>query len=172
MKIIEALKQIKDLKRKGDDLKVLVRDNCALSSMDTPKYGDNAAQTKQVRGWIQAHQDIMKEINRLRVAIQKTNIMTDVTIELDGTQVTKSIAAWIHRRRDLAKEDLDMWSSLTDRNIKEGIVKTPSGEQYEIKIVRFYDPAERDNKRNLYASEPSMIDAKLEIVNAITDLIE
>lgn len=169
MKIIEALKQTKDLQRKADDLKQLVKENCALSNMDTPKYSDQA---RQIREWVQSHTDIIKEISRLRVAIQKTNIMTDVTIELDGKQVTKSIAAWIHRRRDLAGEDLSMWNCLTDRGIREGIGKTPTGEEYKVSIVRFYDPGTRDTMRGQLASEPSLIDAKLEIVNAITDLIE
>lgn len=169
MKIIEALKQVKDLKRKADDLKTLVKDNCTLSSLDTPKYPEQA---KQIKGWIQAHSDILKEICRLRVAIQKTNILTDVTIELDGKQVKKNIASWIHRRRDLAKEELEIWTGLTDRGIKEGVGKTPSGEAFDLKVVRFWEPAERDKMRSSLSSEPTLIDSKLEIINAVTDLIE
>jgi hypothetical protein len=44
--------------------------------------------------WIQAHGDIMKEILKLQIAIQKTNLLTPVTIEIGGKQVTKSIAFW------------------------------------------------------------------------------
>ena len=169
MKIIEALKQTKDLQRKADDLKALVKDHCAITIFESQKYPN---QTKQVAEWIQAHSDILKEILRLRLAIQKTNLAINVTIELNGKQVIKSIAGWIHRRRDLAAAELSMWSALTDRNIQEGIVKSPSGDPVEMKINRFYDSAERDKKRELYSSEPSIIDGKLEIVNATTDLIE
>lgn len=169
MKIVEALKQIKDLKRKADDLRALVRDNCALSTLDTPKYPD---QKRQVAEWIQAHSDVLKEIMRLKVAIQKTNLQTSVTIELGGKQVTKSIAEWVLRRRELAKEDLSMWQMLTDRNIKEGVGQAPGGQPLEIKVVRFYDAAERDKKKELFSSEPSTIDGRLEVVNAVTDLIE
>jgi hypothetical protein len=172
MKIIEGLKQIKDLKRKADDLKALIRDNCVLSSLDTPKYGDVAGQTKQVAEWIQAHRDIINEIMRLRIAIQRTNLVTEVIVELGGKKVSKSIAAWIHRRRDLAKEDLAAWDHLTDRGIKEGMGKSPSGEEMKVSIVRFYEPAMRDRMKDMLSSEPSLIDAKLEITNAITDLIE
>ncbi len=173
MRIIEALKMVKDLQRKADDLKELVKANCSLSTMDTPKYGKNQGeQAEQVRKWIQAHTDIVKEICKLRVAIQKTKVLTRVEIELGGVRVSKTIAEWIHRRRDLAAADLDMWSLLTDRGIREGTVKSPSGEASEVKIVRFYDPAERDKMRGLYSSEPSIIDGKLEIINAITNLVE
>jgi hypothetical protein len=169
MKIVEALKQIKDLKRKADDLRALVRDNCTLSSLDTPKYTD---QRMQISQWMQAHSDILKDIMRLKVAIQNTNLKTNVIVDLGGKQVTKTIAEWVIRRRELAKEDLQMWSQLSDRNIKEGIGTAPGGQPLEIKIVRFYDAAERDRMKELYSSEPSIIDGRLEVVNAITDLIE
>lgn len=169
MKIIEALKQIKDLKRKAEDLRGKVKDNCALSTLDTPKYPD---QKRQVSEWMQSHFDVLQEISRLKVALQKTNINTSVTIELGGKQVTKTIAEWVLRRRELAKDDLAMWNVLSDRGIKEGVGQAPGGQPLDIKIVRFYDPAERDTKKELYASEPSIIDGRLEVMNAITDLIE
>lgn len=170
MKIIEALKQIKELKRKADDLKNKVARHCALSSLETPEYGKD--QKSKIDGWLQAHSDIIKEILRLRVAIQRTNLETQVTIEIDGKQVKKTIAAWIHRRRDLAGEELKIWGMLGDRNIREGVGKSPSGDALEIKIQRFYDPGERDKKKEAFSNEPSVIDAKLEIMNAVTDLNE
>lgn len=169
MKLIEALKKTKDLHRKTDDLCVLVKDHCAISTFETQKYPN---QTKQISEWMQAHRDILKEIMKLRLAIQKTNLLTDVVIEIDGRQITKSIAAWIHRRRDLAAKELLMWKQLTDRGINEGIAKGPTGDPVEIKINRFYDPSERDKMKDALTSEPSIIDARLEVVNAVTDLIE
>lgn len=169
MKLIEALKQIKDLQRKADDLRKLVKNNCARSSLESNRYPD---QQKKVSEWIQAHSDLLKEILRLRVAIQKTNLETTVAVELDGKRVSKTIAEWIHRRRDLAAEDFKMWSSLTDRGVKEGMVNGPSGDAIIVKVVRFYDPEEKDHKQELYQSEPTLIDAQLEIANAITDLME
>lgn len=169
MKIIEALKQIKDLQRKADDLKVKVATYSAYLTTQTPVYPD---QKRQVSEWIQAHGDILKEILRLRFLIQKTNILTNVPIELGGKTVTKTIAEWIHRRRDLAISERTMWQKLTDRNLQEGATRDEKGEILVIKIVRCYDPVERDNKVALYDSEPSIIDGKLEIINATTDIIE
>ncbi|MCK4307867.1 hypothetical protein KAW50_06560 [candidate division WOR-3 bacterium] len=169
MKLIEALKQTKDLTRKADDIKALVKSHCAISSLETQKYLD---QTKQVSIWIQAYCDVLKEILRLRIAIQKTNLETEVTIKIDEKNVTKSIAAWIHRRRDLAAFELQIWQVLSDRGIHEGFGKSPTGDPIEIKVNRFYSPAEKDKKMEVYISEPSIIDGKLEVVNAITDLIE
>lgn len=169
MKVIEALKKSKDLQRKADDLRDLVKANCARSSLESDKYPEQA---KKVSGWIQSHSDILKEILHLRIAIQKTNIQTYVDIELGGKTVRKSIAEWIHRRRDLAGIELSMWKQLTDRGIQEGMVRAPTGDPMEMRIVRFYEPEERDHKIDLYQSEPMIIDSRLEVINAITDLIE
>lgn len=169
MKIIEALKQIKDLARKADDLRKKIAQHSAYLNFETPLYADQKGQVGQ---WIQAHTDILKETSRLRVAIQRTNILTPVTIELDGKQVTKTIAEWIHRRRDLAALESEAWKKLTDRGLKEGSMQQSTTQVLEVRIVRCYDAKERDSKIMALDSEPSVIDAKLEIVNAVTDLME
>lgn len=169
MKLIEALKQSKDLLKKADDIKAKVALYCAYPSLENPVYPD---QPEQVRQWIQAYEDILKEILRLRIGVQKTNIQTNVTIELGGKQVTKTIAEWIHRRRDLAEKNQQIWGCISDRGLKEGQFKTSAGELVSVKIVRCYEPKQRDEKIDLYNGEPSLIDQKLEIVNAVTDMIE
>ena len=169
MKVIEALKQTKELQRKADDLRKKVARHSAYLNIETPVYPD---QKKQVKEWIQSHSDILKEVMRLRIAIQRTNLATNVTIELGGKAVTKTITEWIHRRRDLANEEAKMWAQLTDKNLKEGTAKDSNDNPIAVTIVRCYDPQERDSKQDLYISEPTLVDARLEVVNAITDIIE
>lgn len=165
------MKQVKDLTNKASDLVEKVKTHCAILDVETPLYPD---QRGHVSGLIQSHSDILKEIARLRVAIQRTNLATNVTIELGGVAVTKSIAEWIVRRRDLAGLELSMWSGQTDRGLREGSVpsSTPGGAPREVRILRFYDPVLRDQKINLFRSEPTTIDSTLEVTNAVTDLIE
>src|ERR1700679_468840 len=97
------MKRLKDLNTKAEDLRKKVVQHSADLTIETPVYAD---QRRQASEWIQSHSDILKEILHLRVAMQRTNIATPVSIELDGKHVTKSIAEWIHRRRDLAKLDM------------------------------------------------------------------
>ena len=171
MKLIEAMKKLKDLNVKAEDLRAKVAANSAALSIETPLYG--ADQKATVDGWLQAHSDLLQEILKLRVAIQRTNIATPVAIEIGGKQVTKTIAEWIHRRRDLAKLDMDMWAKLGDRGLKEQNIQTGPGQPVtEVRVVRFYDPKLRDEKIGLYRSEPSVIDATLEVVNATTELTQ
>lgn len=169
MKLIQAMKAIKDLQIKAQDIRGKIAVYCTDLTFETPTYPDQKAQVSE---WLQAHSDLMKEILKLRVSIQKTNILTPVTIELGGKQVTKTIAEWIHRRRDLAKYEQDAWGKLTDRGLKEGTAKNSTGSEVEVRLRRYYDPRERDTKVDLFRSEPSTIDSSLEVVNAVTDLIE
>lgn len=174
MKVIEGMKQIKDLQIKAEDLRKKVAQYCTDLDHETPVYGTEQEQRKQLEVWIQAHSDILKEILRLRVAIQRTNLATPVSIQLNGHAVQKSLAEWIHRRRDLANSEKEMWSGLgrKEQGMREGVLQTSTGEQQLVKIRRYYDPANRDEHLELYRSEPSKIDATLEVVNAVTDLIE
>jgi len=168
MKIIEAMKEIKRLAEKLADLQKKVALHCADLDFETAVYPD---QRRQVDEWIQSYTDSVQRILKLRVAIQKTNIETTVSIELGGHHIKKSIAEWVHRRRDLAKLDQAIWASLTDRNLREGKAQQSAGQTVDVKIRRYYDPATRDEKVALYRDEPSLIDAQLEVTNAVTDVI-
>lgn len=169
MKLIEAMKLIKEQKVKAQDLREKVKRHCADLDFETPPYQDQA---KQVREWIQAHSDILKFVLELRELIQHTNLITVVEMDLGGKRVAKTIAAWIHRRRDLATEELSMWQGLTDRNLQEGrLPSSQGGEAREVKIRRYYNPLERDEAIMLFRAEPGVIDRTLEVVNATTDLI-
>ena len=170
MKIIEAMKQIKDLQIKAEDLKKKIQHNHAHLSYESPIYG--AEQKNRIDEWLQGYSDILKEILRLRVSVQKTNLSKDVTIELGGKQVTKSIAEWIHRRRDLATLEKSVWEIMNDKGLQEQRIKQSTNEILEVKILRYYEPAKRDEKIELFRSEPSKVDSTLEIINATTDLIE
>jgi hypothetical protein len=171
MKIIEAMKKVKDLQRKGDDYKGKIQAHCADLDCETPIYPD---QKREVASWLQGHEDIVKEILHLRCSIQLTNLKTEVTIEVGGKFVKKTIAEWIHRRRDLAKLQETLYRGLTDRGLKEQnlVQLTPGTPQQIIKRRLYFDPSERDKKIEMYRSEPSLIDATLEITNAVTELIE
>ena len=169
MKIIEAMKAVKDLSRKADDIADKVHTYCADHSHETARYGER--QAEQITEWTQAHSDLIKEIARLKIAIQRTNLDTMVTIELGGVKVTKCIAEWVLRRRELAEKQREMWRRMNDRNLQEGFVTNSTGEKTMVKIRRYYDPRKRDVMVEMYHSEPSKIDGTLEVVNAVTEVV-
>lgn len=169
MKLIEAMKEIKRLHVKLDDLKTKVGTYCADYDYEQPAY---PAQGDQIKEWMQSYEDTLKRILELRLAIQTTNLITLVTIELGGRQVTKSIAAWIHRRRDLAKLQQALYACLSPGMRKDGVLKLSNGELKDTKVRLYFEPRMRDANVALYRDEPSLIDATLEVKNAVTDLIE
>lgn len=173
MKIIEALKQSKDLMRKAQDIRNKLKEYCADLDMQTPEYGTEAQQREQINKWLQMHSDILKEIENLRLSIQRTNLQKEVSVEVkDGQTVTKSIAAWIHRRKDLAALEAESWKGLTNKRLTPQNYKlTAKDEDMKIANVRkYYDQKIRDEKVEQFTSESSRIDAALEIANAVTDL--
>jgi len=170
MKIVEALKLRKELLVKADDLRKKIASHSAYLSIETPLYTD---QSRQVSEWLQAHESLTQEIAALSIRVQKTNIATSVTLQIGGKSVAKTISEWVLRRRELAKLDEAAWASLTDRNLKEqNIQTTPTSPVTEIRIKRCYDAKSRDEKIALYRAEPGVIDRTLEVINAITDLLE
>lgn len=169
MKIIEAMKRVKQNLEKIDDLQKKISVTCANLSVETPIYPDPKA---KINEWSQGCDDLTQENIRLLTAIQRTNLATPVTIELGMKTVTKNIAEWVWRRRTYAAVDLATWSKMTDRNLKEGQINQSTGQPLMVTITRHYDPEKRDAMMAMYRSEPHMIDAALEVINATTDLIE
>ena len=168
MKLIEAMKKVKQNKEKIADLQNKVSQYCANLSFETPLYG---SETKtKINEWLQSCADLTQDNINLLCSIAKTNLATSVTVEIGGKQVTKTIAEWVWRRREYAAIDLATYSKLTDRGLKEGSAQTSPGVMTEIKLVRHYDPVARDEKVSMYRSEPHLIDAALEVVNAVTEL--
>lgn len=169
MKIIEGMKLIKELEQKASDLRQKVQAHCADLDYETPLYAD---QMSVVRGWLQAHSDVIKEIEKLKLRISKTNLNTIVPVTIKEKTIEKCIAAWILRRTKLAALDKNVWDVLGDRNLREGTIQQSTGQLKEVKIRRYFDPKERDAKREEYQFEPGIIDRTMEIVNATTDLME
>lgn len=169
MKLIEAMKKVKGNRQKIADLQDKIANNSAHLSHETSPY-ENPKQ--KVKEWAQACDDLSKECVDLLTRISKTNLETQVTIELGGKNVTKSIAEWIWRRREFALLDLKTWRMMGDRGLKEGHMQSSTGQPIEVKIVRNYDIELRDKRMDEYSSEPREIDSALEIANAITDLVD
>jgi hypothetical protein len=170
MKIIEAMKKVKTNKDKIADLQAKIAQYCVNLSFETPTYGTETA--NKIKEWLQSCDDISKDNAKLLVAIQRTNLATPVTIQLGDNAVTKSIAEWVWRRREYAAIDLSTWTKLGDRNLKEGQVINSNSERVDVRIVRHFDPVHRDKMVTIYRSEPHEIDAALEVVNAVTDVVE
>lgn len=169
MKIIESLKKVKELYKKADDIRGKISKYCVKMSFEQDRYEN---QGEQVKSWIQAHHDIVLEIERLRERIAKTNLATEVTIEVGGNKVTKSIHSWISRRRDLVGLEMTCWQQLDDKGMNDQKIRMSNGEVQEMTVVRFFDYKDKDHKLDTLKEEYTSIDSTLEIINATTDVLD
>lgn len=170
MTLTQALKKRKEYFKKLDDLKDKISRISARMENQTAEYANEPI---QINEWIQARKDIIQEIEKLTYAIQVTNIITQVTIELNNKSITKSIAEWMQRRDKLAKLELESYTSLTDRNLRAQTLKQPDSNGAQvIQVVFNYNPKERDVNTELFRTEPNTIDSVLETINATTDIVE
>lgn len=164
------MKRVKANKEKIADLQKMIGTYCAALNFETPTYGDETA--AKIKEWLQSCTDLSQNNANLLVSIASTNLVTMVPITLGDKAVTKSIAEWVWRRREYAETDLRTWGMLTDRGLKEAKGKNSQGEDVDVKIVRYFDPNQRDKMVAMFRAEPHEIDAALEVINAVTDLIE
>lgn len=173
MKLIEALKRTKMLKKRIEDLHKKIHMYSADFENDKPTY---EGQESQIKAWLDSCRDSVMEIMRLKLSIQRTNINTIVSIAFEGDSkaVEQSISAWIIRRAELASIQYQTWKML-DAAPRDPRIITETGDKADAKIFhvrRYFDVKQRDLKMQYFTEEPSIIDAKLEIVNAETDIIE
>ena len=173
MVLIEAMKQSKDLLRKADDIKKKIAEHCVDYNHQTPFYGSVEQQTAQISEWLQAHSDILKEYLRLKKCITRTNLETEVPIQINGKTVVKTITEWIIRRDQLAEVEENCFNVLCNNLNQQKFIKVMKDGVETIAEIRYYfSPQERDKKIEEYRDEPCLIDQALEIKNATTELIE
>src|SRR5258706_14668211 len=117
MKLIEAMKELKAPVVKSEELRKKTAQYSAKASFETNTYTDQAGQIKE---WLQGNHDTVKRMAHLQTSIQRTNLQTQVEIELGGIKVQHCIAEWVVRRRSLAGMEMQAWQGLTDSGLKEG----------------------------------------------------
>jgi len=172
MKLIEGMKLKKELQKKAEDLRGKISKHAAHLDLEGPTYKTEAEQRQVMDGWLQAHMDIVRQMRKLGVSIQRTNLETAVDLPIAGKPTKLCIAEWILRRRELAGMEKAAWSSLSDKGLRDQVLNRVSGEgTREVKVIRYFDPKQRDQMVDFFTHEPSQIDRKLEVINATTDLI-
>lgn len=168
MKLIEALKKVKSDREKIGDLVIKIRKHSARMESHRPEYSKPDAQVDE---WIQGIFDTQKNISALLTRIQKTNLQTNVTIEIGGNQVVKTISEWIVRRREGVDFEILAYKSLTNMGLKPCQINDEEGNAKIDQVVLHFDAKKRDEKLSILVEEKHLIDSALEIINATTDLV-
>jgi len=156
MTILEALKKIKHLDRKIEKTHKRISRWCSYVDTDNPLYDSG-----DVKRMLQSVEDLIRERNRLRHLIHKTNIATVVTFQHKEFTLDELL---ILRTLTLPAK----LASVTLLRRREKGFNDPK----EAKVVLQYDPRERDKNIESIENTIDELDAFLDSVNITTNLVD
>ncbi len=170
MKIVEGLKKVKMNRKRIDQLHLKVHELFAHMETDEKPHGyDNPKAT--LEGWVQTIHDLQKDNATILAAVQRTNLETEVTVEVvEGKPVTKTIHDWLYRRREGVDFDYRTFYNMRT-NLKPITERNDAGDLKVINVVYNFPVEKRDELLATYSEEKVKIDSALEIANATTDLV-
>ena len=177
MKIIEAMKEMPlIIKKVNAHNQKISQYSSTLSTVKDLPFGTVEGQTKEVASLVQSNEDLIKRYLMLQRSLAFTN--TQIKVEINGD--SKTIAEWLHIRNAGIHSNNGLYGAMvntyralnTNRaNAMIGEVRTDLSET-ALQVIRCYDQKMADEKIESLTDIYDQIDAKLEVVNATTDLIE
>jgi hypothetical protein len=168
MKLIEAMKKMRVIEKRMARKMGSINAYAALVSSEKPYFESESAQKKEVQSLIQANHDLMEEYLNLKRAVEITNLVTTVTIE----GLTESISAFLVIKRKFAQMMVNTYGALNDDAAAQRLRQTPPVEGQRLHVIRLYDEKDKLENMRKWMDIYEAIDAKLEVVNATTDLVE
>jgi len=165
MTITEGLKELALIKKKVRNNVKFIQSNSAIRSNELSAFGSREAQEKEVASRVQANRDLMKQYVKIKSQIDRTNQDTKVIIE----GVEDTIANHLTNYRNCCQmfrntlEALETGKNLCDRSMH--------GMDPSVTVVPLYDEAYRQQELLNLENYEGRIMARLELVNATTELI-
>ena len=163
MKLIEAMKELKLIqKRMSKNMRHITE---YASSVDSEKlqFDNEKDQKKEVASLVQANENLLGTYLGLKSQIEFTNLSTKV--DLEG--FVYSISELLVLKRKMGTFVSQTFESLNDsrgRNLKRAMGDS--------KVLTFYDEKKKNEKVDKWEIFMSRIDARLEVVNATTELMK
>lgn len=170
MRLIEAIKSLRLQSKILEQIRSEIANHSQVYSNEKSPLGDTDEAKEVIRQKVQSYHDRLREIERLSRDLAFTNATTEVTIRLDGQDVTKTITEWIKRRDRTVIDDTMLQQSLGARQLKPKVDPNLPEDRRQIEVINLFDVKQRDSRLRALMEERSLIDGALEIVNATTDL--
>ena len=171
MKIIEALKNLKTIEKRIESNCQKITQYCSYISCETPVFETEERQRQEVQSLIQANGDLQKEYLRLKIAIERSNIETNVFILGKNYKISELIAI----RRGLGACMRKTYESLNPRLSMDklsAVYRSGMDATNPPRVIHLYKESEKNERLKEIEELLSSIDAALEITNATTDLAE
>jgi len=169
MKIIEAMKGLKLIEKKIDANIEKIGQYSSTVSTERPAFGDEKAQEKEVASLVQANTDLVKEYLKTKRTIELTNLK--VTADFGGQTYTLSDLLVLKRR--LGDKLLATYNALNTKYADARVrVAQKEADGTPGKVLRHYDEKKKNENLEWLLNMMSNIDARLEVINATTDVVE
>ena len=168
MKIIEVMKDLKLIEKKMQANREKISKYSAIVSTERPTFPTENDQRKEVTSLIQANIDLTTEYIRKKCLINKTNDL--VNVEIEGKNYT--ISELLLLKRKLANEMIQTYNSLSDHQAQMRLRNAPAIDGKPAQVVRMYEEKTRNEGMAFWQELYHTIDSRLEVVNAMTDIIE
>lgn len=169
MKIVEAMKKLKLIEKKIDDNIRKIEQYSSTVSTERPFFGDERTQQKEVESLVQSNTDLIKEYLTIKRQIENTNLK--VTAEFGGQPYTLSDLLVLRRR--MGKKMLETYEAMNSRYADTRIKFAPAdADGKKAQVIRLYDERKKNDNLQMLMEFMSNIDARLEVVNSTTDLVE
>lgn len=169
MKLIEAMKRLKLLEKRMSGNVENITKYASQLSHEKLYFNTPDEQTKEVSGLIQSTHDLVWEYMRLKTNIDHTNLRTVVMIK--GDQYT--LAQLLLMKRKMVAVLRDSYQALNNRAAESRMHRsTIVPEGVPVSIITFFDERDKNVQLLHWMELESEIDARLEVINATTDLLE
>lgn len=166
MKLIEAMKELKLIIKKMESNNEQVVKLSSILSNEKPLVGSSIEdQKKEVNALIQSNEDLFDNYLKLKLAIEKTNTTTSVTIN----DKTLTITEWLTFRRN-ASEASRIYL-LVNTSAAQGRLSRINNSDKTIEVLPCFDEKIINTKKMEMIDILGKIDWTLEVVNATTDLV-
>ena len=173
MMIIEGLKELKLIESKMKKNNEQIEKYSSILDNERPQFESESHQMQEVKNLVQSNKDLQERYLRLKAAIDRTNLSTKVKI--DGQTKEYTIYELIIIKRKLGDLIKQTYTSMNTKQANGRLSITRSslgGPSNSAKVVQLYDERVKNEALDAHENFMSVIDRRLEVVNAVTAIIE
>lgn len=172
MKIIEGLKELKLIESKMKKNNEKIEKYSSILDNERPQFESESHQIQEVKNLVQSNKDLQERYLELKAAIERTNLSTKVKI--DGQAKEHTIYELIIIKRKLGDLIKQTYTSMNTKQAASRLSSSRSslGGSIAPKVVPLYDERTKNEALDAHENFMSVIDGRLEVVNAVTDIIE
>lgn len=167
--LIEGLKRLRVILKRIDGNTVEITRYASKLSTEKGPFESEETQKDEVKGRIQSNLDLVKEYLALKGRVDRTNRATMITA--GGT--SRSLADWLLLKRQLGQKVVSTYQALNTSEAERHLRSMQAhGSQERVTVEQLYDEGEKNKALRRWMDDTEEFDAKLEVVNATTALVD